>query len=210
MYFQPNRDIVIRAVINQRIWFAQSAQVVKDDINETVLWTAQNSQLAAPENYINGTNYVGNSRWIEAKQNAWKLKITFWKKSNVLTIRNPQDFFSVKLFWDAKTNNFWGYYVNFELPYVRNNCGFNTLDLDLDIQVDKDLRWNYKDVEDYQKGIVLGGIKKEWASEIEASKNGIIEKIETGQYPFNGVWQNWKPDKAKQRASSFINGWDQV
>ena len=117
-----------------------------------------------------------------------------WHTNRVLAITEPDKHYSIMLFWNNASDKFIGYYVNFQLPFKRNHCGIDTLDLDLDIIINPDLSWHWKDVDDYQKAIEHEIILPEWIREIDKAKEEIFEKLKNCQYPFDGSWLDWKPD----------------
>ncbi len=186
--------------------FAQSVTLLKDSANEKEVLLSTGNQYAGPESYFNN-NFLNGARWLEAEKGQWNLKVTTWKKTNVVMILIPDKFYSINLFWDNSTNNFQCYYINFQLPYKRTKYGFDTLDLDLDIVVSKDLKWELKDFPDYQKGIELGGIKKDWVIAIENDKNEILEKINNAEYPFDGSKTNLDFELTKNNCI-FPTNWD--
>jgi predicted RNA-binding protein associated with RNAse of E/G family len=77
-------------------------------------------------------------------------------------ILEPDKFYSVRLYWHEASNTFRGYYVNFQLPFKRSQCGIDTLDLELDLVIGTDYSFAWKDLEDYKQGIEAGVIPPEW------------------------------------------------
>jgi len=109
-------------------------------------------------------------------------------------IVEPEKYYSTILFWNHASNEFVCYYINFQLPFQRHTCGFDTLDLDLDLVISPDLSYEWKDVDEYQKAIENGIISQDEILGIEAARQEILEKLEKRQYPFDGSWLDWLPD----------------
>jgi protein associated with RNAse G/E len=124
----------------------------------------------------------------------------------VLMFMWPEKYYSCWLFWNGDTSQFGCYYVNFQLPYLRSRTGFDTLDLDLDIVVNPDYTWAWKDEDEYQEGIADGGIRAEWVERIEQSQPEVFEMIRARSRPMDGSWINWKPDPAWY-APALPAGW---
>jgi protein associated with RNAse G/E len=101
------------------------------------------------------------------------------------------------------------YYINFQLPFHRTAIGLDTLDLELDIVVEPDHEWHWKDVENYHKGIDSGVIRGEWVEAIDAAKQEVFETLDHRLYPFDGSWLDWKPDPAWQPPGAMEN-WDKI
>jgi protein associated with RNAse G/E len=92
-------------------------------------------------------------RWWDFKDTDWKLAKYAWRMNRLLLILEPEKFYSTILFWDHASDKFLCYYINFQLPFSRNHCGIDTLDLELDLIVNPDFSYEWKDADDYQKAI---------------------------------------------------------
>jgi protein associated with RNAse G/E len=113
-----------------------------------------------------------------------------------LIFLEPEKYYSTLLFWDHEADRFSCYYINFQVPFRRSRCGFDTLDLDLDIVIDPHYNWKWKDIEDYQDGIREGGIRDEWVTGVEQAQADVFERIHNRRYPLDGSWLGWRPDPA--------------
>ena len=98
------------------------------------------------------------------------------------------------LFWNHESNHFLCYYINFQLPFRRIKNGIDTLDLDLDLVIQPDGSYRWKDEVDYQKAIEHEVILPEWVQGVEAAKSEVLARLERRAYPFDGSWLDWKPD----------------
>jgi protein associated with RNAse G/E len=150
----------------------------------------------------------GKRRW-DFQHQDWKLEPLTWHTNRLLFLLEPGKFYSSILFWNHETNQFVCYYINFQLPFQRRPCAINTLDLDLDIVIQPDFSYEWKDVNDYEKGIETGVIRPEWVAEIEASKIEIFTKLEKRQYPFDGSWLDWMPDP-HWSLPTLPENWDKI
>jgi protein associated with RNAse G/E len=135
----------------------------------------------------------GKRRW-DFKDKDWLREEFSWHTNRLLTITESEKYYSIMLFWNHAHNKFLGYYVNFQLPFQRSHCGIDSLDLDLDIVIEPDLSFKWKDEDDYRNAIEQGIIIPEWVEGIENAKPEILERLEERQYPFDGSWLNWIPD----------------
>lgn len=186
-----------RGVVNGQVWSARSVMVVKDQPEETILCVMPGAQCAFPEGYWRWKLKKDDSqgtRWQEAKQERIALREFVWQRNRILIFLEPKKYYACTLFWDHASGRFTGYYINYQLPYVRSHCGFDSLDLDLDIVVDPDYAWQWKDEEPYQEGIQEGGIKDEWVAGIEQSHAEVFERIAMRRYPLDGSWLYWQPE----------------
>jgi protein associated with RNAse G/E len=190
--WKPGDIAVWRGIFRNRVWHAVPSFVVKDTLQELVLAVIPGTNCMVEENYAK-SHKNGKRRW-DFKEKDWLLEEFTWHTNRLLFLLEPEKYYSTIFFWNGNSNEFLGYYVNFQLPFQRSHCGIDTLDLDLDIVIEPDLSFRWKDEDDYQKAIENEIIFPEWIKGIEADKPEILHKLEKHQYPFDSSWLNWKPD----------------
>jgi protein associated with RNAse G/E len=212
-YYAEGERCVLRGIVNRQIWVAQSVIVVRDGPQETALLLIPGAQCAVPRDYAhwrNGQAYPPFERWKIGRDEPIVLDEEFvWKTNRVLMILEPAKFYSWFLFWEHESDEFGCYYANFQLPFRRSRCGFDTLDLDLDIVVDPQYRWYWKDVDEYRAGIRKSGISEAWASGVERSKAEVLDRIQRRAYPLDGTWLGWRPDPA-WKPPKLPDGWREI
>ena len=205
--WKPGDVISWRGIYRERIWHVQPTILVRDGPAETVLTLLPGTECIAEETYPKGKRN-GQRRWYFVDHD-WKLAKYTWNTNRLLLIFEPQNYYSIILFWNHKSNDFLYYYVNFQLPFKRNLSAVDTLDLDLDLIINPDLSYEWKDIEDYQNAIAHGLILPEWSRGIETATDEIMARLEMRQYPFDGSWLNWKPDPAWQ-PPTLPQNWDKI
>jgi len=166
--------------------------VVKDTLQEIAVTLLPGTECVAPEGYLDGKD-ITKRRW-NFKDKDWKLENYAWRDNRLLILLEPDKYYSTMHFWRADTNDFLCYYINFQLPFQRSHDGIDTLDLDLDLVIQPDFSFRWKDEDDYQKAIDNGVITLEWTQEIEIAKKEVLDKLEKRRYPYDGSWLNWMPD----------------
>jgi protein associated with RNAse G/E len=209
--WQPGENVALRGMYNHRPWYVQSVLVVKDAPTEVVLALLPGAECAAPSEYIHGKH--GDShhwdRWELVLNNSWRLERYYWRTNRFLIFLEPGKFYASIYMWNHANDEFLGYYINFQLPFSRSACGFDTFDLELDLVVDPALRWRWKDVAEYQRGIESGGICAEWVQGIEQAQKEVFDRLERRfLHPFDGSWLQWRPDPARA-ASRLPDGWEE-
>lgn len=93
-----------------------------------------------------------------------------WERSHVLRFMRPGDAHTVELFWDEAWQ-FVGWYVNLQAPLVVRGDRFDTTDWALDIVVEPDGTWRWKDEDDFA----------------QAFERVIAER------PWPTGWEDWRP-----------------
>lgn len=195
-YWAIGDNCVLRGIVNNQIWMAKSVIVVKDKPEETVLLLIPGAQCAFPEGYWRwkkNRDYSQGTRWQEAKREHILHREFTWQRNRILMFLEPEKYYSWSIFWDHASNQFGCYYLNYQLPYQRSHCGFDTLDLDLDIVIDSEYNWEWKDEEDYRVGIREGSIQDEWVKGIEKSQEEVFDRINKHSYPLDSSWLEWQP-----------------
>jgi len=204
--WEPSDVIAWRGIYRGRIWHVQPTILVKDSPEEIVLTLLPGTECIAEETYPKGKN--GQRRWYFVDHD-WQLAKYTWQTNRVLLIFEPEKFYSTILFWNQESNNFLCYYINFQLPFQRNHCTVDTLDLDLDLIIHPDFTYQWKDEDDYQNAIEYGLISSEWMQGIEEAKPEIFNKLEKRQYPFDSSWLDWKPDRSWS-PPTLPDNWDKI
>ena len=199
--------IAWRGIYRNLIWHVQPTILVKDSLNEVVLTLLPGTECIADENYPKGKKN-GKRRWNFIEKD-WQLAKYTWQTNRLLLLFESEKYYSTILFWNDSSNEFLCYYINFQLPFKRNNCAVDTLDLDLDIIIHPDFSYEWKDLDDYQKAISHGVILPEWVQEIDVATSEIMDRLEKRQYPFDGSWLDWKPD-ASWSPPKLPPNWDKI
>lgn len=199
--------IVSRGIYRNKVWSAIPTIVVRDIPEELALALLPGAECLVEETYSKGKK-AANRMW-DFKEKDWRLAPFQWHSNRLLILHEPGAFYSICLFWQENNDEFLGYYVNFQLPFKRNHCGMDTRDLELDLDIDPDLSFHWKDRDEYQKAIDLGLISPEWVRAIEVEIPGILDRLEKRQYPFDGSWLDWRPDP-NWTPPRLPKNWDQI
>jgi hypothetical protein len=199
--------VVWRGVYRNRVWHATPTIVVRDTMDELVLALTPGTDCMAEEDYARGKKN-GKRRW-DFKHDDWRLEHFSWHTNRLLFLLEPEKFYSSIFFWDHETNEFLCYYINFQLPFLRGHDAIDTLDLELDIIINPDFSYEWKDMDDYQQAIAHGVILPEWIEGIEDAKLEIFDKLNRRQYPFDNSWLNWLPDPSWS-APSLPRNWNKI
>jgi len=193
-YWNPGDTIALRWIANGRVWIAQPLRVISDSPNETALLLWPDTVCVVPEQvWQTDPGQARDVRWAQERSGVFTRRTHAWHTNRLLMLLEPDKYYALIHFWHHATNTFTGYYVNFQLPFQRSRCGFDTYDLELDIIIEPSLAWRYKDERAYQDGIAQGNIKPEWVEAIERAKAEVFESLSARAYPFDGHWTNYFP-----------------
>jgi hypothetical protein len=205
--WEPGEVVVWRGIFRNLVWHALAVIVVKDTPKEIVLALLPGAEGMVEPDYVKSQKR-GKHRW-DFKNQPWDLESFHWHTNRLLFLLEPEKYYSTIYFWNDASNEFMCYYMNFQLPFQRSACGIDTLDLDLDLVINPDLSFGWKDLDDYQKAIDHGIIFPEWIQGIEDAKPEIFEKLQKRQYPFDGSWLDWPADPAWS-PPALPENWDKI
>ena len=86
--------------------------------------------------------------------------------------------------------------MNFQEPFVRTERGISAMDLMLDIVVEPDRSWSWKDREQFDEIERRGIFDATTVRRVRDEADAVIERIERGDPPFGEPWPQWRPDPA--------------
>jgi hypothetical protein len=133
----------------------------------------------------------------------WTLQDLTWHTYRVLRMIRFGAGHSLELFWH-EDDSFAGWYVNLQEPLRRSPVGFDTDDLVLDIWVEPDGTWRWKDQEELEIAVELGRFTPDEAEAIREEGERVI-----AARPWPTGWENWRPDPSWP-VPELPEGWDVV
>ena len=101
----------------------------------------------------------------------------------------------------------WGWYVNLQQPFRRSAFGFETMDLALDVIVEGDRSWRWKDEDELALFVERGAFDADPPTRLREEGLRVAEKAERNEPPFSEPWHDWRPDRAR-RHPQLPPGWD--
>ena len=113
---------------------------------------------------------------------------------------------SVYVHW-GRAGEFLGWYVNLEEPWRETALGFDTTDHLLDVWIEPDRSWRWKDEDHLAEAVEIGLFTAEKARTIRLEGERAIERIRAWTEPFNEGWPGWRPDR-EWPLPAMPHGWD--
>ena len=117
-----------------------------------------------------------------------------WHGGGVLILTPPDSAHSVWWFFH-EDGHFRGWYINLETPAIRWDGGFDLQDQALDVWVNADGTWLWKDEDEFDERT---GHPSYWTHDevpaIWAEGKRMIVLAEAGTFPFDGTWTDFRPD----------------
>jgi Protein of unknown function (DUF402) len=192
--FERGQTILRRNIRrNGQIGAVETARVVDDDARGVLSWTAEGSQLMR-RCTLSGEP-IRTMRLNQRTVIPTMLCPSQWRDTGVLIFTPPGVAHSIWWFFDGQ-GAFLGWYVNLEAPATKWFGGLDTTDHALDIWVEPDRSWRWKDEDEFAERT---GHPDFWtveeAAQIRAEGEKVIAVIEAGGHPFDGSLIDFRPDK---------------
>jgi hypothetical protein len=112
---------------------------------------------------------------------------TTWEQTHVLRFEREGSRHSIEIYWDLDWNH-WSWYVNLQTPVVLNGRFVDTTDQALDVTIEPDGKWAWKDEDELEEAVGLGIWTDAEAAEIRAEGERVIEAA-----PWPTGWETWRP-----------------
>jgi len=130
---------------------------------------------------------------------------------DTLRLMYPGEDYSIWLSWRNEDSGrvFHGYYINCEEPFRRTPIGVDTNDHTLDVVVQPDLSWVWKDEDQLAERAANGIYIPEFATRIRATAERALELLERRDPPFDGSWLDWLPDPAWE-IPQLVERWNEL
>jgi Protein of unknown function (DUF402) len=187
---------LVRYVRFGKVRWAVPHLVVRDHADLVALWLPVGTPQKGP--VVDGRPIRGQA------DRDWELRDGHRHTSSELRLVRPGDAHCIQLLWEPGTDAFLGWYVNIQEPLHRTQLGFDTDDLALDIRVQPDGTWRWKDRDELEELVRAGRFTEAEAAEIRAEGERVIE-----ERPWPTGWENWRPDPC-WGLPELPGGWDVV
>jgi hypothetical protein len=193
MTFAPGSPVVLRDFYpDGRIRAVECGVVVAEDEHGTMVWVGGGSAVVR-RTAIDGRPTRGLP--VEEKMRLPTLPVTdVWNGFGVLVLTPPDGGAGVWWFFDP-AGTFAGWYVNLQAPARRWWGGIDLEDQALDVVIDPDRTWRYKDEDEFRQRTGMPGF---WtaaeAAAIEGEARRVIGRAEAAAAPFDGRWCDFRPE----------------
>jgi hypothetical protein len=202
--FRPGESVLYRGIDEQQgVVSVLPVCVVRDDPDLVALWLPLGTPTIRPV-LIDHT--PGSPRkWVTGN---WHLTRSEWSWAELLILVRPGEGWATWVRWSAR-REFQGWAVNLQSELVRTRLGFDARDHQLDILVDPDRRWRWKDEDELALAVELGRMSREQANAVQDAAARALKQIEENRSPFSDGWERWVPDPSWS-PPRLASDWDDV
>jgi len=191
--WQPGDAIVRREIWRGRPTGAWGGYVLEDTDEQIVLYLPEGAPLAFTQDFFGAPHpWSRRDRWVG---------------HGVVQLHRPGSMNSVWVFWAGPGRELAAWYVNIEEPWRRSPLGFDTQDLELDLVIEPDGAWSFKDDEQLEPWIARGRWTPEEIVAIRAEGARLGAELDAGRRWWSEEWATWEPDPA-WAPPVLPEGWD--
>jgi len=177
---RPGDVVEVRSTYAGRVRWAFPHRVVADDGERFALYLAP-----GVEGVWMGRDPDG--RYLERWMSDERPHPLVWHQHHILSLTRRGDAHSLWHFWDEDWN-FVCWYVQLQAPIIEADDGLETTDHALDVIVDPDGHWRWKDEDDFAEAQALGIFTPEEAAVVRTEGERVI-----AARPWPTGWENWRP-----------------
>jgi hypothetical protein len=193
---RPGDVVLLRSVYRGRVRWTFPHRLVEDDGPTVALYCGPGAQGKWMRRDRAGA-YL--KRWVRGDDPFDKV----WEWTHVLRLGRRDRPYSLDLFWDESWA-FLCWYVNLQAPLVRSELGFDTTDWALDVVIDPDGSWQWKDEDDFAQAQELGVLDAHEAAAVRAEGERVV-----AERPWPTGWEDWRPPP-EWTPPALPEGWNVV
>lgn len=189
--FTPGQVIVVEEEWRGLLFAAAPHRVVASDADQLVTLVPDGTESVVGSNFgLPGTEHLDRSgRKLLAMQS-----LQFWPRlisetPTKLLVYTADRWSRVSLGWDSADGQFLGWYVNFERPARAGRDGIVSKDLVLDLYVNADGSWDWKDRDDFDEAIAQGVLEPELDAVLAAEARHVLRDLHDHLGAFDPRWQ---------------------
>jgi hypothetical protein len=181
---QP-QPFAFRSIYRGRVVYAMSGRLLAETPTHLITATVPGDDFAVLES-------GDRLQAIAAMTNdATPLARAAWHTHRVVWLTPHTGAYALGHFFDGQTGRFKCYYVNLQAPGRRTPIGLDSLDQVLDVVIQPDGSWRWKDEDELAFAVGLGVFSPDEAAQIRREGELVIaslpELLPTG-------WEDWQPD----------------
>jgi hypothetical protein len=187
MYWNRGAQIVIREHWNRKVWTVRPVTVVADTPDVIALYMMPGTTYKHPR-------AIDGSPVSHFLPDDWVLVDTQWLGGGALYLSQPGQWYVIIGFLRDDNQCIERWYINLQTPYQRTRIGFDYLDQELDIVLNRELTaWSWKDEEKFIDAQRRGRIPVQQAAHVRRVGEDMLQQLHARSLKLLEPWRHWRP-----------------
>jgi hypothetical protein len=188
-YFSTGSHIILREHWNNKVWTVRPVTVVADVPDVIALYMMPDTTCKHP-------CAIDGSPVPHFLPDEWLLIDRQWQGGGALYLSQPGQWYAIMGLFEDNGERIEQWYINLQTPYQRTPLGFDYLDQELDIIVNRNLTsWHWKDEEKFLNAQRRRRISIEQAEHVRHVGENFLQQLQTGGMGLTDLWRDWQPPK---------------
>lgn len=179
-HFEYGEQILARQVRYGKCWLEAPVRVLRDDDELLVTYLFEGSPFVTPD---------PDFPWGPHP----RLAYGSFQGHGTVQQQRPGAAHAIWAFWSGPDRAFSHWYVNFQEPFRRIDGGIETFDQALDLVVEPDGSYRWKDVEQFESMVADGLFTAAEARAIRAEADQAATELDAGRRWWDESWADWTP-----------------
>jgi len=187
MHWNRGSQIALREHWHRKIWTVRPVTVVIDTPEVIALYMMPGTTCKHPR-------AIDGSPVPHFLPDEWVLVDTQWRAGGALYLAPPGQWYVILGLFGDDNQRIEQWYVNLQTPYQRTRMGFDYLDQELDIVINRELTtWSWKDEEKFLEAQRCGRIPSEQAAHVRRVGEYIVQQLKARSLTLPELWRSWRP-----------------
>jgi hypothetical protein len=204
----PGEEVVVQEIWRGAVWAARPMTVVQDEDDRVALWFPKGTLWKAPTTPLEWPREPTRGERLATclARGEWAFVDAEWGVET-LVLLHPGEWHALWVSW-LDGGEHWGWYVNLQEPFRRTALGFATMDLVLDVIIEVDRTWRWKDEDELATFVSRGVFDDALAVRVRDEGVRVARRAERNEPPFDEPWPEWRPD-ASWPVPELPAGWSE-
>jgi Protein of unknown function (DUF402) len=187
MYWNRGAQITLREHWNNKVWTVRPVTVVVDTPEVIALYMMPGTIYKHPR-------AIDGSPVPHFLPDEWVLVDTQWFGGGALYLAPPGQWYVIMGLLGDDNQRIERWYVNLQTPYHRTRLGFDYLDQELDIVINREFTtWSWKDEEKFIDAQRRGSIPVDQAAHMRRAGESIVQQLKARSMKLPEPWRHWRP-----------------
>ncbi|GAB3930091.1 hypothetical protein GCM10011575_28790 [Microlunatus endophyticus] len=194
--YDSGADVVVEERWHDLLWTAVPHRIIYSTAELLIGWVPAGtlSVYATNRGLPETVGLTRDQRKLLALKSLHARASEFAETPSKLSILRPDRWCRINLGFDPHDGHFLGWYVDFQIPVQPTPEGLVTKDLVLDLWINPDHSWNWKDEADYETAISQGLVDASTRPHLQREAERVLAELGRSKAPFTEEFASFRPN----------------